>query len=260
MVGKLMYYNFKFHHIPGKSNKIADCFSRLTRRIRETEHFEISEPILADHATIKKVGIKSGVQIEDPWVEKLAKAASGDIKYNLMVQHLETKTEFTNIPKECELSGMGTYYDRLSVCTLKDGQCLILKNNKEILVLENERNEMLGLAHAENHKGPEGMLNQLRGKVFWPWMAKQVHRMVDRCEPCQRLARSNVQEDVEIKHTKLFNTHPGHTLHVDYFEINNRNFLIMVDRLTGFAKWDITVNKGTDVAITALGGSIRFSV
>ena len=117
---------------------------------------------------------------------------------------------------------------------------------------ENERNEMLGLAHAENHKGPEGMLNQWRGKVFWPWLAKQVDKMVDRCEPCQRLARSNIQEDVEIKHTKLFNTHPGHTLHVDYFELNNRDYLIMVDRLTGFAKCEMTVNKGTDAAIMAI--------
>ena len=76
--------------------------------------------------------------------------------------------------------------------------------------------------------------------------------MVDRCDPCHRLDRSNIQEDEEIKHTKLFNTHPGHTLHVDYFEINNRNFLIMVDRLTGFAKCEMTVNKGTDAAIMAI--------
>ena len=74
--------------------------------------------------------------------------------------------------------------------------------------------------------------------------------MVDRCEPCQRLARSNVQEDVEISHNKLFNMHPGHTLHVDYFQINNRHFLIMVDRLTGFAKCEMTINNGTDAAIT----------
>ena len=111
---------------------------------------------------------------------------------------------------------------------------------------------MLGLAHAANHKGPEGMLNQLRGKVFWPWMSQQVHKMVARCEPCMRLARSNIQEGVEIKHTKLFNTHPGHTVHVDYFELNHRDYLIMVDRLTGFARCEATINKGTDAAIAAI--------
>ena len=92
---------------------------------------------------------------------------------------------------------------------------------------------MMGLALAENHKG---MLNQLRGMVFWPWMTKQVHHMAFRREPCQRLAKSNIQESVEVKHTPLFNTYPGHTLHVDYFELNNRDYLIMVDRLTGFSK------------------------
>ena len=95
------------------------------------------------------------MQIEDPWVERLARAASAVIKYNVMVQHLETKTGFTNIQKEGELSGMGSYYDRLSVCTLNDGQNLILRDNNEILVPEKERNQMLGLAHAENHKAPE---------------------------------------------------------------------------------------------------------
>ena len=83
-------------------------------------------------------------------------------------------------------------------------------------------------------------------------MSKQVQKTVSRCEPCQRLARSNIQEDVEIKHTKLFNTHPGHTLHVDYFELNHKDYLIMVDRLTGCAKCEMTVNKGTDAAIMAI--------
>ena len=134
------------------------------------------------------------MQIEDPWVERLAKTASVDIKYNVMVQHLETKTDIASIPKECELSDMASYYSKLSVCTLNDGHNLILKDNNEILVPEKERQQMLGLAHAENHKGPEGMLNQLRGKVFWPWMTKQVHQMVSRCEPCQRLAKSNTRK------------------------------------------------------------------
>ena len=130
--------------------------------------------------------------------------------------------------------------------------CLILKNNKDILVPQNERNEMLGLAHAENHRGPEGMLDQLRGKVWWPHMSVQAHKMVNKCEPCQRLARSNVQEKVEISHGKLFNTHPGQTIHVNYFELHNKNFLIIVDRLTGYLKCEMTTNKGTDAAISCI--------
>merc|ERR1712030_171841 len=238
-----MCYNFKFHHIPGTSNHIA-----------ETEHYDIAEPILADHTTIKKVGRKSNIQIEDPWVERLARVASTDLKYQIMVQQLETGEEFENIQKskECELSAMGTYFSRLSVCTLKDGQSLILRDNNEILVPDKERDQMLGLAHAANRKGPEGMLDQLRGKVFWPWMSQQVHKMVARCEPCKRLARSNTQEQVEIKHTKLFNTYPGQTIHADFFELNHRDFIIMVDRLTGFARCEVTKNKGTDAAIGAI--------
>ena len=49
----MMCYNFKFHHISGKKNEIANCFSRLTRRIRGAEHFCLEEPILADRAVIK---------------------------------------------------------------------------------------------------------------------------------------------------------------------------------------------------------------
>merc|ERR1712105_354276 len=115
----MVCYNLKFHHISGKSNIIADCFSRMTKRIREVEHIEVDEPILANHTTIKKVGRKSNVQIEDPWVERLVNVASRDIKYQIMVQQIEKLSD-------CELSTMGTYYERLSVCTLKDGQSLIL--------------------------------------------------------------------------------------------------------------------------------------
>ena len=76
--------------------------------------------------------------------------------------------------------------------------------------------------------------------------------MVSRCDPCQRLAKSNIQEEVEVSHTPLFNIYPGHTIHVDHFELNNRDFTIMVDRLTGFSMCEMTPNKGTDAAVLAI--------
>ena len=83
-------------------------------------------------------------------------------------------------------------------------------------------------------------------------MAGQAHKMVNKCEPCQRLAKSNIQEKVEIGHGKLFNTHPGQTINIDYFELQNKNYLIIVDRLTGYLKCEMTTNKGTDATIAWL--------
>merc|ERR1712030_151242 len=37
MIEKLMIYNLVFHHVPGENNTIVDCFSRLTREIKEDQ-------------------------------------------------------------------------------------------------------------------------------------------------------------------------------------------------------------------------------
>ena len=58
MVEKMMCFNLKFHHIAGTKNAIADCLSRLTRKIREAEHFPLSDPILAEYAVVKKITYK----------------------------------------------------------------------------------------------------------------------------------------------------------------------------------------------------------
>merc|ERR1711888_354338 len=42
------------------------------------------------------------------------------------------------------------------------------------------------------------------------------------------------------------------TVHADFFELNHRDYIIIVDRLTGFARCEVTKNKGTDAAIGAI--------
>ena len=49
MMEKLIGYNFIFHHVSAENNKIADCLSRLTRNIKEAEHFSLGDTRLADH-------------------------------------------------------------------------------------------------------------------------------------------------------------------------------------------------------------------
>jgi len=94
MIENMMCFNLKFYHITGTSNAIADCFSRLTRRIREAQHFQLSDPILADYVMVNKLkGYKENNEPDDPWVRRLATAAMEDTDYITMIQHIETGTE-----------------------------------------------------------------------------------------------------------------------------------------------------------------------
>ena len=58
---------------------------------------------------LRKLGVKTKFQAEDPWVEKLAKSAMLDTNYNIMIQHLETGADILEIPKDCELQDMASY-------------------------------------------------------------------------------------------------------------------------------------------------------
>ena len=129
MIEKIMCFNLKFHHIAGTKNAITYCMSRLTRKFREAKHFPLTDPILADHAVVKKIAYKSEIETKDPWVEKLATAAMLDTDYVAMIAHIELGTELGHIPKECELANMGSNWEDLSVVTIKGGESLILKHN-----------------------------------------------------------------------------------------------------------------------------------
>ena len=109
-----MVFNFKFHHIPGVENRIADCFSRLTRRKRATEHFSLSEPTLGNYYKVKRISNSSPMECDNPWLQDLAAMAS-----NMnMVSNKELGTEINNVPQECELSQLTSNYNRLSTLTL----------------------------------------------------------------------------------------------------------------------------------------------
>ena len=155
------------------------------------------------------------------------------------------------IDKECELSKCHNYKDRLSVTTLKGGQTLILRDN-EILVPSKERKNMLNLAHATNHRGHEGMMQQMRGRIFWEAMNKEARELIRTCNPCQINARSHKQDKTEISHKNMFKLHPNHTVHVDYCVYGGQDYIVVVDRVTGYIMAEQTPNQGTDAAIAVI--------
>ena len=189
---------------------------------------------------------------DDQWVEHLGNVAMSDEDYLSMIHYLEAGSHKDEISKDCELSVMHNHLSKLSVHTLKGGQVLILRDNHEILIPKKERANILNLAHAENHRGVEAMIRQLRGKIFWEGMNGEAKDFVRKCEPCQRNARGHRQDVTEISHTNMFNLAPNDTLHVDFCQYDGVNYIVLVDRLTGYIGAERTTNQTTDAAIQVI--------
>ena len=76
--------------------------------------------------------------------------------------------------------------------------------------------------------------------------------LIRTCEPCQCNARSNRQDKVEISHANMFNLFPNHTIHLDFCEYGRKDFILLVDRMTGYIGAEQTPNQGTDSALNAV--------
>ena len=50
----------------------------------------------------------------------------------------------------------------------------------------------------------------------------------------------------------MFNLYPNHTVHVDYCEYGGRDYIVVVDRVTGYIRAEQTPNQGTDAAIKVI--------
>jgi len=104
------------------------------------------------------------------------------------------------------------------------------------------------MAHANTHRGYNGMIQQ----VWWEEMNKDIREKLRNCDPCQCYAKTHKQDSVEVTHINIFNIFPGHTLHLDFVEYNNRDHILIVDRLTGYIAAEHMVNQGTEAATVAV--------
>ena len=163
MMEKLIGYNFVFHHVSAENNKIADCLSRITRHIKEAQHFSLGDTRLGDHKQVEKQlkkikAIKKSNQLteDDQWVEHPGNVAMSDTDYLNMIHHIEAGTDISEIDRDCKLSMLHNHINKLSVHTLKGGQVLILRDHE--ILPKKERTNILNLAHATNHRGVEAMV------------------------------------------------------------------------------------------------------
>ena len=149
---RIQAYSFEGVHIKGIENKVADCLSRLCRRVINTDHYNNAPPRILPMS--KKASVyKDQVQVRDPMVIKLGEIGSLDLGYLEMLNCVENGVESKDIPDDCELKVIEGQLSRLGIETLSNGTRLIVRDGREILVPKEERAKMLDILHYDHTAG-----------------------------------------------------------------------------------------------------------
>ena len=82
-----------------------------------------------------------------------------DLEYVEMVNHIENRTEFKDLPDNCELRLIHDSIQNLGISELKDGHRLIVRNVGEVLILRSAREEIVRTLHI-THPATQAMLMQ----------------------------------------------------------------------------------------------------
>ena len=122
----------------------------------------------------------------------------------------------------------------------------VMFKGRQILIPESMQQDILQQLH-EGHQGIEKTRQLSRESVYWVNINKEIEQMCKTCDTCQQMNVAQVLEPL-IPHT--IPVKPWQYIASDLFEINNRQFLLTVDRFSKFPLVDEIHAPVTSQAIT----------
>ena len=106
----------------------------------------------------------------------------------------------------------------------------MLFKGQKLIVPKSLRKEMLAIIH-ESHLGINKCKSRARDSLFWIGMVSEVEQTVRNCTVCAQNQRANVKEPLI---PGIIPDRPWSHVSADIMELNNRHYLVTVDR---YSKW-----------------------
>ena len=204
-------YHFKVRYIPGLTNDVTDCLSRLG-----FQKDSISLPKLHVNQIFSQLKARSD-SLHNLWL-----ATQDDDKPAILKHIIQQGWPKTIKEVPIKVQKYWTFREEL---TIEDG--LVLKGTR-IIIPNNKREEILKLIH-EGHLGLNKCKMRAKETVYWPGINEQLGQLMLNCQLCLEYSRS---KDKNMLHTAL-----GHKIPpvpwskevTDIFHYESKSYLLVVD-------------------------------
>ena len=211
-------YNVKLEYIAGRHNVIAEALSRISLRTSKT-----TTPY-RNAISIDEI-LCSIIQMSTTGTQRIRDETAKDVT----LQHL-TRTIVDGWPevyKDCpaDLHPFWNFRDELSV----ENQ-LLFKGDR-VVIPSTLHPEILKHLHT-GHMGTEKMQLRARSSVFWPELTNDVKNITKSCEPCQKHAPKQRQEEILVHEPTA--TKPWSKLASDIFDIKGQSYIVIADYYSRF--------------------------
>ena len=119
---------------------------------------------------------------QDPLVVNLAQIGSLCPEYVSMLALVENRTPPRELPADSELKLVEGSLQEFRVVQLRSGDRLLCKDSA-VYVPKSARENILRTLHLCHH-APGSMIENTKGRIYWPEMRKQIHQVYANCVEC----------------------------------------------------------------------------
>lgn len=225
---RLHRYDVVFNYVPGSQLFIADTLSRAY--------------LPDDGGDVRVFAVNALLDVPDKTREEVREATKSDPDLQTLLHIIRSgwPERKEDVPESVRM-----YFDVRD--TLGEQHGIILKGER-ILVPVALRGEMKKRLHAA-HLGCDSMLRRARELLYWPGMARDVKDVADHCEACQQMKPEN-QKETLMQHSD--GEAPWKKVGIDLFDLDGREYMVMVDYFTSFIEVDQLKGTTADDVITKL--------
>ena len=227
LVLKLRSYQFRAEWRKGSANAFADALSRYPV-VKPVADDELGEDPALTGLSIRAClrDVESSQPITDLRLHKLQSAAQADPVYQLLV---ETIVQGFPDSKHCLPKSLHPFWSGREHFSVDNG--LALKGER-VIVPQSLRQSVLRDLHAA-HQGLARTKSCARQIVYWPGLTNDIDNIVRACAECRCHAASQQKEPLRTSPERDPEL-PFQSVSADLFTCQGRQYLVYVDRKTGW--------------------------